>query len=45
MYIVVCGFVQMELLRLDGLQSCLCVWSFASVMMLTVDSVLVLKCL
>ena len=41
-YIVVSGFVKMELLRLVDLQCCLCVWSFASVTMLTVDTVLVL---
>jgi hypothetical protein len=36
--IVVCGFAHMELLRLDDWLSCLCVWSFASVTMLTVDT-------
>jgi hypothetical protein len=44
-YIVVCGFVHMELLRLVDLQCCLCVWGFGFVIMLTVDSVLVLQCL
>ena len=39
MYIVLCGFAHMELLRLVNLQSFLCVWSFASVTMLTVDAV------
>jgi len=39
MYTVVCGFAHMELLRLDDLQSCVCLWSFASVTMLRVDTV------
>ena len=39
MFIVVCGFALLELLRLVDLQSRLCVCSFASVTMLTVDSV------
>ena len=39
MYIVVCGFAHVELLRLVDLHSFLCVWSFASVMMITVDGV------
>jgi hypothetical protein len=38
-YIVMCDFAHMELLRLVDLLSCLCVWSFASVTMLTVDTV------
>jgi hypothetical protein len=41
--IVVCGFAHMELLRLVDWLSCLCVWSFASVTVLTVDSVSVLQ--
>jgi hypothetical protein len=39
MYIVVCGFAHMKLLRLVDLQCCLCVWSFASVTMLRIDTV------
>jgi hypothetical protein len=39
MYIVVFGFAHMELLRLVDLWSCLCVWSFASVTMLSADTV------
>jgi hypothetical protein len=39
MYIVECGYAHMELLRLVDLQSCLCVWSFASVTMLRADTV------
>jgi hypothetical protein len=42
-YIVVCGFVHMELLRLVDVQCCLCVWSFGSVTILRADSVLVLQ--
>jgi hypothetical protein len=42
MYIVVCGFAHLELLRLVDFQCCLCVWSFAFVTMLRFDSVLVL---
>ena len=39
MYVVVCGFAHMELLRLVDLQFCLCVWSFESVTVLTVGTV------
>jgi hypothetical protein len=46
MYIFVCGFAHVELLRLVDLLSCLCSclcdWSFASVTILRVDSVLML---
>ena len=38
MYIFVCGFAHLELLRLVDLQSCLCVWTFASVTMLRADT-------
>jgi len=39
MFIFVCGFAHMELLGLVDLQSCLCVWSFASVTVLRADTV------
>jgi hypothetical protein len=38
-WLLMCGFAQMELLRLVDLQFCLCVWSFAYVTMLRVDIV------
>jgi hypothetical protein len=43
MCVFVCCFAQMELLRLVDLQFCLCVWSFASVTILRVDTVLLLQ--